>query len=326
LHRRYRFDAIVSFDLYDIGGLAWRLAYDLGIPASGWAAGSDMRQPAGSRRERVVRRAIENLDLVFYQSRELFEIAAHLLQVPPEAMPKEKHIVLSRVIPQPPKMSEPETRSRVRASLGITNDQILVLNVGAILREKGVFELLDALSLAAAQNPRICGLLLGSIPAFDDSATVENLLHNNSILKGRANLLPACSPAKVWEYLRAADIFMFGSYKEGMPNSLLEAMAMGLPSIAFSIPSVREIEAATGGVVLVPAFDPVSFSQAILQLAASPQERARIGETGRAQVMERFMIRKNMSEALQRLSAVVQKPRGSNSRSLAANMLADQVS
>src|SRR5262245_49327391 len=72
LQSRIGFDAIVSFDLLQAGGLAWRLARDVGIPASGWACGSDLRQPKGSALERVVLRAIARLDLIFYQSRELF--------------------------------------------------------------------------------------------------------------------------------------------------------------------------------------------------------------------------------------------------------------
>src|SRR3990172_4186486 len=45
LHRKHRFDAILSFDLCAAGGLAWRLARDLGIPAAGLAVGDDIRNP-----------------------------------------------------------------------------------------------------------------------------------------------------------------------------------------------------------------------------------------------------------------------------------------
>jgi len=40
----------------------------------------------------------------------------------------------------------------------------------------------------------------------------------------------------VWEYLSASDIFVFPSFHEGMPNSLLEAAWAGLPAVAFDIP------------------------------------------------------------------------------------------
>jgi teichuronic acid biosynthesis glycosyltransferase TuaC len=307
LHCRFNFDAILSFDLFGAGGLAWRIGDDLGIPASGWATGSDVRQPAGSRLERVVTRAIKRLDLVFYQSRELFEIAARILEINSELMSKEKHVVLSRGIPEPPSLPKTETRNRLRSSLGVRDDQILVLSVGSILKEKGVFELLEAVSSAAARDPRICCVLLGSVPAFDETGRVKKLLDRTPILKDLTKILPACSPNKVWEYLCAADIFAFASHNEGMPNSLLEAMAIGLPSIAFAIPPIQEIEAGTGGLVMVPVLDTAGFSQAIVYLAASPHERARIAEKGRAQVMDRFMVRKNMAEAVRRLSQAINK-------------------
>jgi glycosyltransferase involved in cell wall biosynthesis len=118
-------------------------------------------------------------------------------------------------------------------------------------------------------------------------------------------LLPACRPDQVWEYLCAADIFAFPSHNEGMPNSLLEAMAMGVPSIAFAIPSILEIDAGTEGIVTVPFKDTSRFADAILHLASSPEKRAQIGAKGKSQVMQRFMVRENMAVAIQELSQVV---------------------
>jgi hypothetical protein len=80
MHCRTRFDAIISFDLMGAGGVAWRLGRDLNIPASGWATGGDIRVPASSSHGRAVIRTLQNLDLVFYQSHELLEIAAGLFR------------------------------------------------------------------------------------------------------------------------------------------------------------------------------------------------------------------------------------------------------
>ncbi len=55
--------------------MAWRLGRTLGIPASGWAFGGDVRFPHTSPAGWVVRRAIERFDLIFYQSHELLEQA-----------------------------------------------------------------------------------------------------------------------------------------------------------------------------------------------------------------------------------------------------------
>ena len=73
---------------------------------------------------------------------------------------------------------------------------------------------------------------------------------------------------------------------------------MGVPAIAFAIPAILELESGTGGVALVPPLNAALFGEAILRLAASRDERARIGKIGKEQVMERFMVRENMGKGL----------------------------
>jgi teichuronic acid biosynthesis glycosyltransferase TuaC len=302
MHRRTGFNAIMSFDLMGAGGLAWRLARDLQLPASGWATGGDVRVPRFSSQGEAVARAIQNLDLVFYQSHELLEKAAGLLGVSPEEMSWNGHIVLPRGIPEPPNVSKGEMRNRTRSRWGVKADEVIVLYLGRILRQKGMLELLEAFKLVASCDPRIRCVLIGSRPGLDDTSLVENKLHEIRSLRERVIVLPECSPDDIWENLCGADIFAFPSHHEGMPNSLLEAMVMGLPSVAFAIPPVREIEAGTEGVVLVPPRDAQLLAQAISRLATNPDERSRIGEKGKQRVLEHFMVRTNMAEAVRRLA------------------------
>ncbi|RMF90925.1 MAG: glycosyltransferase, partial [Nitrospinota bacterium] len=200
--------------------------------------------------------------------------------------------------------AKPEIRARRRKALQIADHQILVMTVGRITREKGVFELIEAITLAAERDPRIVCVLVGAKPAFDETAAVQRCLAQIPALKGRIRLLPASPPDKVWEYLCAADLFAFTSHHEGMPNSLLEAMSMGIPAVAFAIPPVREIANGTDGVVTVPPFDVVRLAEAMLRLAVSPAERMRIGKQGQALVKERFLVQQNMAVALKHLAQI----------------------
>jgi len=307
MHSRARFDAIISFDLVGSGGLAWRIGRDLGIVASGWAIGSDVRVPVCSSYERSLMRTVTRLDLVFYQSQELLEIVAKRLGVSPLAMLEKQHVVLARGIPQPPLLPRADLRNRIREEWGIPSDHIVVLNVGRIVRSKGIFELLDAISSAAHTNPKITCVLVGSKPGFDETVEVQNKLNGTSSLRGRVIILPNCSTDKVWKYLCAADVFAFPSHREGMPNALLEAMAMGLPAITFAIPPVLEIEAGTECIVTVPPFNSALFSEAIVRLAASPKERTSIAERGKTRVTQHFMVADKMVEALASLEKAVEK-------------------
>src|SRR5262245_13212091 len=144
MHSRIRFDAILSFDLIGAGGTAWRLGRELGIPAGGWATGGDMRLSAASSYRRILIQAIERLDIVFYQSHEFLEKAADLLGVTLGQILRDKHMVLPRGIEVPPSLPTTEIRDRTRKEWGVINDEVIVLFIGRITREKGMFELLEA--------------------------------------------------------------------------------------------------------------------------------------------------------------------------------------
>jgi len=317
MHKRVGFDCIMSFDLFGAGGVALRLAKDLGIPATGWATGRDLAKRPGSAQERVVLQVLGHLDLVFYQSRELFDVAAKMLGLRSDDLSREKHIVLSRGIPEPPSLPRADIRKRLRAAWAIEDDQVLVLNIGRIKREKGVFELLEAISLASDQNPRVTCVIVGSNPAYDETIAVQRKLDEIPGLSGSVRLLPSCSPDQVWEYLCAADIFAFPSHQryEGMPNSLLEAMAMAVPAIAFGIPPVLELEGGKEALIHVPPFDSVSFSNAILKLASASKNRLHLGRRGQMRVRERFLVQENMAIALRHLERVIQEHHTSNESS-----------
>lgn len=303
-HEQMRFEAILAFDLSAAGGLAWRLAEDLSIPAAGWATGADTRVSPTAGLGRVVKRALRKLNIVFYQSQALRATAASFFGENAQDWNGERHIVLSRGILPPPVLQRAEVRRKARAALGIGEDEQLLLSIGRLTRPKGVFELVDAFALAATRRADLRGVIIGADPAFDDSEAVRRKLQSTGELAGRLSILPACPPDEIWEFLCAADVFAFTSHNEGMPNSLLEAMSMGIPAIAFAISPVKEIEAGTGGLVLVPPLDSERFAEEIVRLAADPGERARIGEIGRAQVFERFLIRRSMAAALARLSEI----------------------
>jgi teichuronic acid biosynthesis glycosyltransferase TuaC len=302
MHRRMRFDVLLAFDLIGVGGLAWRLGRTLGLPAAGWATGN---VPASLSYEKAIARALQNLDIVFYQSQELLDKAARLPGVAQSALPVERHLVLPRGIPTPPLLSTAKLRQQIRRAWGIPERQVLVLSIGRIYRSKGIFELIDATALAVAKNPHISCVLVGAMPALDETDKVYKTLEEMPELRRHITLIPACPPEKVWEYLCAADLFAFTSHEEGMPNSLLEALAMGVSAVAFAIPPVVEIAASAEGVLLVPPQDVTGLAEALVRLAAAPDERARRGAIGKNQVLERFMMHKNIAIALDRLTDLV---------------------
>jgi glycosyltransferase involved in cell wall biosynthesis len=247
---------------------------------------------------------VKSLDLVFYQSHELLEVALAALESPIERM-SNRHVVLPHGIPEPPVSTQRETRSRIRKRFGLTDDRTVLLYTGRIIRNKGVYELLTAVVSAVKQNPEIVCLMVGSHPAYDETDRVQKTIAASELLLRHVKLLPAFEPDEIWDYLAAADIFVFHSHREGMPNSLLEAMAVGLPAVAFAIPAVSEINARSQAVLSVPPLDAARLSEAVIELVRSPSDRVRLGERAMSRVRERYMVRENMAVALDHLAHVI---------------------
>ena len=92
----------------------------------------------------------------------------------------------------------------------------------------------------------------------------------------------------VGELLAAADMFVLSSRSEGLPLSILEAMAAGLPIVASSVGGVPElvVDGETG--LLVPPGDPHALAAAIERLLDDPALRRQLGTAGRTRVSEHF--------------------------------------
>lgn len=300
-HADTSFDAILSFDLRGAGSLAWRLGRDLGLPAAGWATGGDIRVSKAGDRRRVTR-TLRELDLVFYQSSELRALSAELQG---SELDPDRHVVLSRGIPTPPVLDRKASRDRWRSAWKIGDEEVLVLYVGRITRAKGAYELLAAAKRTVLASPRLKFVVIGALEGFDEAPELSRRLSDVPALRDRFLVLPACPPADVWSHLCAADIVAFPSHAEGMPNGLLEALAMELPAVAFGIPAVREIDPRSEFVWTVAPLDVARFAEALEALAGDPEERRTRGRRGRDRVLADFLIRRNMAKAADRIAGLV---------------------
>jgi glycosyltransferase involved in cell wall biosynthesis len=100
--------------------------------------------------------------------------------------------------------------------------------------------------------------------------------------------------------LPACDVFWLASDYEGLSNSVMEAMAAGLPVVASDIPPNRElvVPGATG--FLAPVGDRVAFAQYAEKLLLDPALAARLGAAGRERIRNEFSVER-MVEAYARL-------------------------
>ena len=174
----------------------------------------------------------------------------------------------------------------VRRELGIPPSAKVVLFTGRLARQKSPETLIEAAEMVVRQNDRAWFLLAGDGPkarALEERIAAAGLA-------GRVRLLGVQSD--VPGLLRASDLFVLPSLYEGMPLSLLEAMAAGLPVVATAIPGNRDlvVQGETG--LLVPYGDSDALGKAILGLLDDPGRAGAFGEAGRRRAQKQFSLDK----------------------------------
>jgi glycosyltransferase involved in cell wall biosynthesis len=169
-------------------------------------------------------------------------------------------------IPESTSRFAPGNRDAARRLTGLEGDPT-VLWVGHLNANKDPLTVLEGISAAARELP---GLRLyccfGNAPLL---RAVEARIATDSFLRGRVHLLGRVPHARIELLMRAADMFVLGSHREGSGYSLIEALACGLAPVVTDIPSFRALTAAGSVGALWPCGDPRSFCQALQMIARS---------------------------------------------------------
>lgn len=173
-----------------------------------------------------------------------------------------------------------EDRARAREVLGLAPEARVVMSVGRLARVKG-FDLLPAVC-ARTRRAELRFLLIGDGP-------------ERAALEGRG--LELLGPRADAEFLlAAADLVVCPSRSEGFPQVPLHAAAAGVPVVATRVGGQPEVvlDGETG--LLVAPEDPGALARAVERMFEQPSLRARMGETARARVVERGLLRATMFE------------------------------
>lgn len=174
----------------------------------------------------------------------------------------------------------PEERRRLRTELGFADDDIVVGFIGRLHTTKGIPLLLDAFEQLHRENTTLRLLLAGPGPL---RPVIEARARASS---SGIRLLEPQSYDRVAPLLNAFDVFAFPSKGEAFGISLLEAMACGLPSVAFGRWGVKEL--ITDGETGLLAGSPADFCEKLGQLVSDRALRERLGQAARKSVEERF--------------------------------------
>lgn len=167
-------------------------------------------------------------------------------------------------IPESTTRFSPGGQEEARRVTGLTGDPA-VLWVGHLDANKDPLTVLDGISAAVSALP---GLQLyccfGSAPQLQD---VQDRVATDAHLRDRVHLLGRVPHEKVELLMRAADIFVLGSHREGSGYSLIEALACGLPPVVTDIPSFRSLTGGGAVGVLWPCGDGYAAGEALRSIA-----------------------------------------------------------
>jgi len=150
------------------------------------------------------------------------------------------------------------------------------------VRGKGQHILLEALALCRRQRHNLKALLVGEGAGRSD---LENLSRN---LKIETHVIFAGHQSDTRPYLAAMDIFALPSLNEGLPLSLLEAMAMGLPIVASRAGGIPELIENRKNGLLAPPNDVNAFANCIKMLLENDQQRQQLVHEAQARVRAEF--------------------------------------
>jgi len=199
-------------------------------------------------------------------------------------MPPDEVSVIRTGIDPPPEPAAFQI-AEARSALGVAEGDELVLAVARLSYEKGLETLIEAAALLRRRRPRLHLVVLGEGP---QGGMLQKRITDLK-LGGTVRLLGHVDD--VWTALAAAEVFCLPSKSEGLPNALLEAMAMRCPIVATAVGGVPEAIVCGENGLLVPPADPVALAEATARLLEHRQVAKRLGQSARQTIERRFLAR-----------------------------------
>ena len=153
-------------------------------------------------------------------------------------------------------------REALQKELGIDSNDFVFIFVGRLVGDKGINELVSVFKEVISQKKNVKLVLVGPLESELDrlnSQTLKEIENNDAILS-------VGFKKDVRTYFAISDALVFPSYREGFPNVVLQAGAMGLPAIVTNINGSNEIIKAGINGLIIEAKDKVALQQAMQEL------------------------------------------------------------
>lgn len=177
---------------------------------------------------------------------------------------------------------DPVGCAALRSEIGVTEASLVFLFVGRMVRDKGVFDLLEAFASLSARHGQWELWMVGPDEEFLQAA----LQAEGERLGARIRWFGSTSSPE--QYMAAANVLVLPSYREGFGSVIIEAAACGIPTIAYRIDGVVDaiVEDSTG--CLVAKGDIGEFAQAMELLGSDLEMLSVLGRAARHRAINAF--------------------------------------
>ena len=184
-----------------------------------------------------------------------------------------------------------EERNKLRSEYGLTNAETILFSAGAISYRKGLDRLISAFLEIAHREPLTILALAGPIPDDHPSSQFANGLKSAIAKAGLTDrVLWLGRINNVNEWMQLSDIFVFASRREGFGTVFTEAMAIGVPIVAYSISGITDfIFNQESAAFIVDSKE--EFVDAVLSLVNDEELREEYGDSLCLQYDNRFSLK-----------------------------------
>jgi glycosyltransferase involved in cell wall biosynthesis len=183
-----------------------------------------------------------------------------------------------------PEIVSNEDQLHLKKTLGIAPTDFVFIYVGRLTGDKGINELLLVFQKIAMEFKDTKLLLVGFFETNLDPLQKDTL----SEIKNNAQVIYVPFQNDVRPYYAISDVLVFPSYREGFPNTILEAGAMGLPTIATNINGCNEIIEEQKNGILIPPKDTEALFTSMKKVMLDPTFRSHLKQNARPMILSRF--------------------------------------
>ena len=178
----------------------------------------------------------------------------------------------------------------------------LILSVGRLVEKKGFYDLLQALLLVKTKGKRFCCQIYGDGPL---SQPLRDWIEEHG-LSGEVRLMGDRVQQELIPVFLSAALFVLTPFqtadgdRDGIPNVLLEAMAVGLPVVTTEVAGIPELVEHGQTGLMYPPHDVEGLASGIIELLNNPEKRIQLSQAASRKVAEQFDI----TQAASRLQAL----------------------